>query len=159
MTKYALGYADLCKVRPDLIMVSLPGYGRSGPHGRFVSFGGPLMAYSGMSLLWGYADSPPNARVKVAQPDYISAATQALAVTAALHHRARTGEDNTSRSPRSSAAAISRSVYLDYFANGTVAEPEAIATPPPCHRAVTPVWGMRPGASSAARLTPNGAPW
>ena len=50
------------------------------------------MAYTGMSLLWGYADSPPDARIKVAQPDYIVAATQAVAVTAALHHRARTGQ-------------------------------------------------------------------
>ena len=91
MAQYELDYHHLLKVRPDLIMVSMPGYGYSGPHSRFVSFGGPLMAYTGMSLLWGYADSPPDARVKVAQPDYIVAATQALAVTAALHHRVRTG--------------------------------------------------------------------
>ena len=130
MAKYALGYADLCKVRPDLIMVSLPGYGRSGPHGRFVSFGGPLMAYSGMSLLWGYADSPPDARVKVAQPDYISAATQALAVTAALHHRARTGEGQYIEIAQVEAAIASlEPVYLDYFANGTVAEPRGNRDP------------------------------
>jgi crotonobetainyl-CoA:carnitine CoA-transferase CaiB-like acyl-CoA transferase len=130
MAQYALSYADLCKVRSDLIMVSLPGYGRSGPHGRFVSFGGPLMAYSGMSLLWGYADSPPDARVKVAQPDYISAATQALAVTAALHHRARTGEGQYIEIAQVEAAIASlEPVYLDYFTNGTVAEPRGNRDP------------------------------
>jgi crotonobetainyl-CoA:carnitine CoA-transferase CaiB-like acyl-CoA transferase len=130
MAKYALGYADLCKVRPDLIMVSLPGYGRSGPHGRFVSFGGPLMAYTGMSLLWGYADSPPDARVKVAQPDYISATTQALAVTAALHHRARTGQGQYIEIAQAEAAIASlEPVYLDYFATGTVAEPRGNRDP------------------------------
>ena len=130
MAKYALDYPQLCEVRPDLIMVSLPGYGRSGPHGRFVSFGGPLMAYTGMSLLWGYADSPPDARVKVAQPDYISAATQALAVTAALHHRARTGEGQYIEIAQVEAAIASlEPVYLDYFATGTVAEPRGNRDP------------------------------
>jgi crotonobetainyl-CoA:carnitine CoA-transferase CaiB-like acyl-CoA transferase len=130
MEKYALDYAHLRAVRPDLIMVSLPGYGRSGPHGRFVSFGGPLMAYTGMSLLWGYADSPPDARVKVAQPDYISAATQALAVTAALHHRARTGEGQYIEIAQVEAAIASlEPAYLDYFANGTVAEPRGNRDP------------------------------
>ncbi|MBM3225444.1 MAG: hypothetical protein FJZ47_16805, partial [Candidatus Tectomicrobia bacterium] len=60
MAQYDLDYEHLCAVRPDLIMVSMPGYGHSGPHSRFVSFGGPLMAYTGMSLLWGHADSPPD---------------------------------------------------------------------------------------------------
>ncbi|MGQ4809481.1 putative CoA-transferase [Candidatus Entotheonellaceae bacterium PAL068K] len=124
MAKYALDYDHLREVRPDLIMVSLPGYGRSGPHGRFVSFGGPLMAYTGMSLLWGYPDSPPDARVKVAQPDYISSTTQALAVIAALHHRARTGEGQYIEIAQVEAAVASMELaYLDYFANGAVAEP------------------------------------
>ncbi len=124
MAKYDLDYTHLKAVRSDLIMVSLPGYGRRGPHGGFVSFGGPLMAYTGMSYLWGHADSPPNARVKVAQPDYIVAATQTLAVMAALHHRAATGHGQHIEIAQVEAtiAAMER-VYLDYFANGKVAEP------------------------------------
>ena len=130
MTKYELDYERLIEVRPDLIMVSLPGYGRRGPHSQFVSFGGPLMAYTGMSLLWGYPDSPPDARVKVAQPDYISAATQALAVTAALHHRARTGQGQYIEIAQvESAIASLEPAYLDYFANGTVAEPRGNRDP------------------------------
>lgn len=124
MVKYKLDYDHLLEVRPDLIMVALPGFGREGPHGRFVSFGGPLMAYTGMSLLWGYPDSPPDARVKVAQPDYISAATQALAVTSALHYRDRTGEGQYIEIAQVEAAIASlEPAYLDYFANGVIAEP------------------------------------
>lgn len=130
MAKYELDYDNLLEVRPDLIMVSLPGYGRSGPHGRFISFGGPLMAYTGMSLLWGYPDSPPDARVKVAQPDYISSTTQAFAVLAALHHRERTGEGQYIEIAQVEAAIASlEPVYLDYFANGTVAEPRGNRDP------------------------------
>ena len=124
MVKYDLDYAHLQEVRSDLIMVSLPGFGRQGPHGGFVSFGGPLMAYTGMSYLWGHSDSPPNARVKVAQPDYIAAATQTLAVMAALHHRAATGEGQHVEIAQVEATIASMElVYLDYFANGTVAGP------------------------------------
>jgi crotonobetainyl-CoA:carnitine CoA-transferase CaiB-like acyl-CoA transferase len=130
MAQYELDYHHLLEVRPDLIMVSMPGYGRSGPHGRFVSFGGPLMAYTGMSLLWGYADSPPDARVKIAQPDYIVAGTLALAVTAALHHRARTGQGQCIEIAQVEATiAAMELAYLDYFANGTVVTPRGNRDP------------------------------
>jgi crotonobetainyl-CoA:carnitine CoA-transferase CaiB-like acyl-CoA transferase len=130
MAKYGLDYPQLCEVRPDLIMVSLPGYGRRGPHSHFVSFGGPLMAYTGMSLLWGYADSPPDARVKVAQPDYIVASTQALGVIAALHHRARTGRGQHIEIAQVEATiAAMELAYLDYFATGTVAAPRGNRDP------------------------------
>jgi crotonobetainyl-CoA:carnitine CoA-transferase CaiB-like acyl-CoA transferase len=130
MVKYELDYKHLLEVRADLIMVSMPGFGQSGPHSRFFSFGGPLMAYTGMSLLWGYADSPPDARVKVAQPDYIAAATQALAVTSALHHRARTGQGQYIEIAQVEATVASMELaYLDYFANGTIAMPRGNRDP------------------------------
>jgi crotonobetainyl-CoA:carnitine CoA-transferase CaiB-like acyl-CoA transferase len=130
MAKYGLDYDHLCEVRPDLIMVSLPGFGSFGPHRNFVSFGGPLMAYTGMSLLWGYPDSPPDARVKVAQPDYISSTTQAMAITAALHHRARTGQGQYIEIAQvETAVATLELAYLDYFANGVVAEPRGNRDP------------------------------
>jgi crotonobetainyl-CoA:carnitine CoA-transferase CaiB-like acyl-CoA transferase len=130
MAKYGLDYDHLCEVRPDLIMVSLPGFGSFGPHRTFVSFGGPLMAYTGMSLLWGYPDSPPDARVKVAQPDYISSTTQAMAITAALHHRARTGQGQYIEIAQvETAVATLELAYLDYFANGVVAEPRGNRDP------------------------------
>ncbi|WP_089942006.1 CaiB/BaiF CoA transferase family protein [Candidatus Entotheonella palauensis] len=130
MAKYELDYDRLCEARPDLIMVSLPGYGSFGPHRNFVSFGGPLMAYTGMALLWGYPDSPPDARVKVAQPDYISSTTQAMAIAAALHHRARTGQGQYIEIAQVETAVATLEVaYLDYFANGAVAEPRGNRDP------------------------------
>ena len=83
-------------------------------------------------------DSPPDARVKVAQPDHIVATTQALAVTAALHHRARTGQGQFIEIAQVEATVASLTpAYLDYFATGTVAVPKAIVTLTRCRRAAT----------------------
>lgn len=124
MTKYGFNYERLIEVRPDLIMASMPGFGHSGPHREFGSYGGPLMAYTGMALLWGYADSPLDAHSKIAYPDYLAAGTLALSVLAALQHRARTGEGQFIEIAQVEATAAAMEVaFLDYFANDRVAAP------------------------------------
>jgi crotonobetainyl-CoA:carnitine CoA-transferase CaiB-like acyl-CoA transferase len=130
MAQYALDYQHLRVVRPDLIMVSMPGFGQSGPHSAFVSYGGPLMAYTGMALLWGHADSPIDTHSKIAYPDYIAAGTCALAVTTALHHRARTGAGQYIEIAQVEATATAMEVaFFDYFANGTIAAPRGNRDP------------------------------
>ena len=130
MERYGLGYEQLTRVRPDLIVVSMPGFGRSGPHSRFLSYGGPLMAYTGMAWLWGHHDSPLNARIKIAYPDFIASGTLALAVLAALEHRERTGEGQFIEiSQVEGTAAALEPVYLDYFATGRVAAPHGNRDP------------------------------
>ncbi len=122
MAKYGFNYERLIEVRPDLIMVSMPGFGQHGPHRDFASYGGPLMAYTGMALLWGYTDSPLDAHSKIAHPDYIASGTLALSVLAALHHRARTGEGQFIETAQVEGTAAAMEVaFLDYFANGHVA--------------------------------------
>jgi crotonobetainyl-CoA:carnitine CoA-transferase CaiB-like acyl-CoA transferase len=124
MTQYQLDYQHLRAVRPDLIMVSMPGFGQTGPHRAFVSYGGPLMAYTGMALLWGHPESPIDAHSKIAYPDYLAAGACALAITAALHHRAKTGEGQCIEIAQVEATATALAVpFFDYFATGTIAAP------------------------------------
>ena len=116
MVQYELDYQHLRAMRSDLIMVSMPGFGQSGPHSAFVSYGGPLMAYTGMALLWGHADSPIEGHSKIAYPDYTAAGTCALAVTAALHHRASTGQgQHIEIAQVETTAAAMEVAFLDYF--------------------------------------------
>jgi crotonobetainyl-CoA:carnitine CoA-transferase CaiB-like acyl-CoA transferase len=147
MRQYGLEYERLIEVRPDLIMASMPGFGRHGPHSAFASYGGPLMAYTGMALLWGYADSPLDAHSKIAHPDYIASGTLALAVLAALHRRARTGQGQFIEIAQVEATSWPwrwRSWTISPLAGWRLRVP--IATRMPCRRVATRVWATMPGA-------------
>jgi crotonobetainyl-CoA:carnitine CoA-transferase CaiB-like acyl-CoA transferase len=92
MDRFGLGYDELRKVKPDVVMVSCPGYGSSGPMRDYVAVGQCLTSFTGLGYLWGQPGAQWPSRGKNAYPDFITAGNLALAVTVALHHRKRTGE-------------------------------------------------------------------
>jgi crotonobetainyl-CoA:carnitine CoA-transferase CaiB-like acyl-CoA transferase len=91
MERMGLGYERLRAIRPDIIMISLSGYGATGPEHEFVSYGPAQVPLSGMSSLTGYKDWPPM-HVGLSYGDPTAGLHGAVAVLAALLHRARTGE-------------------------------------------------------------------
>ncbi|MBI4236409.1 MAG: CoA transferase [Chloroflexi bacterium] len=130
MPRWGLCYVVLKAVKPDIIMVSCPGYGNYGPSRELFAFGGCLSSYIGMAHLWGFPGAPPNARSKYALPDYLTAATLAVAVMAALHHRERTGEGQFIELVQAEAAAcMIGTAYLEYLLNGVEPEPQGNQDP------------------------------
>jgi benzylsuccinate CoA-transferase BbsF subunit len=91
MERMGLGYEVLRRIKPDLIMIALSGYGASGPEREFVSYGPAQVPLSGMSSLTGYTDWPPM-HVGISYGDPTGGLYGAAAVLAALLHRAATGE-------------------------------------------------------------------
>lgn len=123
MERWGLGYADLRTVKPDVIMVGMPGLGSSGPHSTYLAYGQQLMGYLGLSPLWRQPESPMAASCKLAYPDFIAAGQLAAGVTAALLHRERTGEGQYIEVAQIDAVASAMGVaFLDYFLNGRVWE-------------------------------------
>lgn len=119
LARRGLGYDDLRKIKPDIIMVSMPGYGNEGPYSNYVAYGQSLMAYAGLSLLWGFPDSPVDARPSVHYSDFMSAAHGAYAVMAALEHRSQTGQGQYIELPQAETLAATMGVaLLDYSVNG-----------------------------------------
>src|SRR3990172_1388846 len=57
--RLGLGYDELRKVKPNLVMISMSGYGRGGPESEYVSYGPAQVPLSGMSQLTGYAGWQP----------------------------------------------------------------------------------------------------
>src|SRR5207249_856108 len=59
MDRMGLGWEVLRRLRADLIMIALSGYGASGPDSDKVSYGPAQLPLSGMSSVTGYRGLPP----------------------------------------------------------------------------------------------------
>jgi benzylsuccinate CoA-transferase BbsF subunit len=91
MDRMGLGYDVLRTLRPDVVMIALSGYGATGPDSEKVSYGPAQVPLSGMSSVTGYRDFPPM-HVGISYGDPTGGLHGAVAVLAALLHRARTGD-------------------------------------------------------------------
>ena len=91
LAEWGLGYADVRRVRPDVIYVSVTGFGQFGPDHDRAGYDPIAQARSGYMSLNGSPDGDP---VKSATwlADDLGGMHAALAALAALAHRSRTGE-------------------------------------------------------------------
>ena len=86
-----IGYEDLKRIKPDIILASLSAYGATGPYFNVPGIGGTIEPTSGMSGLLGYEDGRPLNSGSMF-PDPVAGWYGFSAILAALHHRERTGE-------------------------------------------------------------------
>ncbi|MBI3247180.1 MAG: CoA transferase [Deltaproteobacteria bacterium] len=91
MKKWGLGYEDLCKIKPDLIMLSGTPLGQFGSESQCVGWGPHTQAYAGMCHLTGYPDGPPSG-LGGNWPDFMIGVVMSYAIMSALHYRRRTGK-------------------------------------------------------------------
>jgi len=90
MAKWNLGWDQLKEVNPALIMVSVSGYGQTGPYSERPSFDRIALAFSGLLNITGFKDRAP-VRPGVAMADYQSALFGAFAAMVALFQRQSQG--------------------------------------------------------------------
>ena len=91
LPKLGLGYDRLRQANPDLVMVSMPPFGASGPWMNHRAYGSTVEQASGLPHLNGRANDPPTMQ-HVALGDPIAGINAAAALLTALRHRRRTGE-------------------------------------------------------------------
>jgi len=91
MERLGLGYSELRKVKPDIVVAALSGFGATGPYSSYVAFAKPCQAFGGLIELTGYADGPPG-EPSLAIGDSLNGTHAAFAILAALYYRAKTGE-------------------------------------------------------------------
>lgn len=91
MAGLGLGYEELSKVNPSLVMTSITPFGQSGPYRDFKASDLTLWCLGGMAYVSGDPDRAP---VRVSSPQsYLHGAAAAAAATLiALYHRELTGE-------------------------------------------------------------------
>lgn len=91
MDRIGLGYEELCRIRPGVILLSVSVAGRTGPMAGYRGYGNIAAAQSGHAALTGWADGDPH-MPPLAYGDVIAPMFATVAVLAALEHRAKTGQ-------------------------------------------------------------------
>jgi len=92
MDKWGLGYEELEKIKPDIIMVRQNGFGTEGPYKNLAAFGMILAAIVGIPNYIGWPDRGPLPVGVGAYTDCISPRFASAALIAALDYRDRTGK-------------------------------------------------------------------
>ncbi|MCB1546598.1 MAG: CoA transferase [Hyphomicrobiaceae bacterium] len=90
LERWGLGYEELSKENPRLIMVRVSGFGQTGPYSKRPGYGVIAEAVSGMRHLTGDPDRPPS-RVAISLTDYITGLHAAYGAAMALIARNATG--------------------------------------------------------------------
>jgi len=90
MEKWGLGWDELSKINPRLVMVRLSGFGQTGPYRDRAGFGAIGESMGGLRYVTGHPDRPP-VRVGVSIGDSIAALHGVIGAMMALHHRNMNG--------------------------------------------------------------------
>ena len=88
--RIGLSYDDLCKVKPDIINLRMPGLGTTGPKRHFSTVGVNITAFTGLTYLWnhpGVTDPPIGSQTVF--PDYVSGVLCAIIIISGVLYRDR----------------------------------------------------------------------
>ncbi len=116
---FGLDYESLVSLKPDLIVVRMPGFGLRGPWRDYVGWALNIEQISGMSAVTGYPDGPPCNPQGPADP--VVGVHTGVALLAALEHRRRTGEGQLIEIAQIEVAAcVTAEPVIEYSMNGAV---------------------------------------
>ena len=121
LDRLGLGYDVVSKINPGIIVISMPGFGSSGPHSRYVSNGATMEGYAGVASMTGYEGGAPRNSVNI-WPDPVAGVHGAAAIAMALYRREETRRGQ--RIDLSQAEALANMIgeaLLEYSLNGTIA--------------------------------------
>lgn len=126
---WGLGYRELARLNPKLIMLRISGYGQTGPYRDLPGFGVIGEAMGGLRHLSGYPGQAP-VRVGVSIGDSLSSLYGVIGVLLALQERARSGRgQEIDVALYESVFAMMESLVPEYDAFGYVREPAGSALP------------------------------
>jgi len=120
MKARGLDYESLVRVKPDLVMISLPAVGQTGPLKDIMTYGPSLGSIAGFASLLGYPDGQ-EAAFEYCYTDTIASVTGVFLILSCLRHRNLTGEGQFVDMAQSEASTclIGESI-MEYSMNGRV---------------------------------------
>ena len=121
--QWELDWDALQRINPNIMHISMPGYGATGPGANRVALGPVIEAATGMTMMAGYSDSIPY-RSGVAWPDPVSGMSAVAGTLVGLWRRMSTGGDGQ----RIETAMIES---MGSFAGDELLSAQVIGHPPP----------------------------
>lgn len=138
MDRMGLGYDALRQLKPDVILLNLPGAHRVGPWARHPSTGNILMAASGFNMLTGFPGERPRG-IGVAFPDFTSPHLLVATILAAVRQRQATGRGQELHLTQlSSLLALLGCEWMQYRATGVQPPRNANRSPNYCPHGIYP---------------------
>ena len=114
MDNLGLGYSDLEKINPGVIMTSITPFGQTGPYANYKATDIVLMGMGGLMRIYGDPDRPP---VRISQPQafFLGSIHGVLGSLMAHYHRQSTGEGQHVDVSCQEAVALALAVYGEYW--------------------------------------------
>lgn len=124
MGRLGLSYPELKRLRHDIILLSMPGWGGTGPEAGYVAYGPTQEAMSGLSSITGYPGGPPML-TGIFYGDPIGGTMGAVAALTALWSRRQTGKGmHIDLSQREATMMLLPEILLTHQFTGRILAPE-----------------------------------
>jgi crotonobetainyl-CoA:carnitine CoA-transferase CaiB-like acyl-CoA transferase len=139
MDEFGLGHEELRRLKPDLIVASITGYGHTGPQKDYMGYGPAIVMISGLASLTGYQDGPPR-EVGISLGDPNGGIHAAFAICASLLASRRTGRGGQSidLSLWEAMAALLPEGWMEFAMNGKppprIGNRDPLMAPHNCYR-------------------------
>jgi benzylsuccinate CoA-transferase BbsF subunit len=118
LRNWGLGYEELCKIKPDIVYVSMSGYGHTGRNHSYTTFGPVAQAVSGLTHLSGLPGEPP-AGWGWSYMDDTGGLYGAMCALTGLYHRNMTGQgQHIDQAQMVSSVPLNGPALLDFTVNG-----------------------------------------
>jgi crotonobetainyl-CoA:carnitine CoA-transferase CaiB-like acyl-CoA transferase len=88
--RIGLSYDQLCRVKPDIVNLRMPGLGTTGPKRHFSTVGVNITSFTGLTYMWNHpGNTHPPIGSQTVFPDYVSGTLCAIIIISGVLHRDR----------------------------------------------------------------------
>ncbi len=155
--QFGIGYEELREVRPNIIMVRMPGFGLEGPWRDYVGWAMVIEQATGMASVTGPPEHPMHPG---GLADPVIGMHAAVAVQAAIAHRERTGEGQLIEVAQlETGANLTAELVLEWSVHGRRIERQGNRDPRLAPQGVYPSASGGEAAASGSGGGPGGQDW
>lgn len=88
--RIGLAYHQLCKIKPDIVNLRMPGLGTTGPKRHFSTVGVNITSFTGLTYMWNHpGNTNPPVGSQTVYPDYVSGVLCSIIIIAGVLQRDR----------------------------------------------------------------------